>query len=147
MDVAILDVPRHPGSEDKIINAVKNFWLAVANGNEPDPDFARDADVIKALAPRETPGKTDRFQWPQRRCPPCSKNAPALMRDIKEADERCNEIETDIKHLMGDAEIANGLPDWRITYKIQKRAGYTVPPKEPRVLLIKDKRSPQAEAS
>jgi predicted phage-related endonuclease len=143
MDVAILEVPRHADSELKILVAVQNFWRSVASGIEPDPDFAHDADVIKALRPRETPGKQIDFSR-LNSLPPMLEERAALMADIKKADARCDEIETEIKHLMGDAESANGLPDWKITYRVQKRAGYTVPPKEPRVLLIKDKR-PQTE--
>ena len=146
MDVAILDVPRHPPSEEKIIAAVRDFWQRVANGLEPDPDFARDAEVIKALTPREDPGKQISLAG-NNILPDMLEERAALMDVRKRAELRCSEIEAEIKFLMGDAEIANGLPDWRITYKIQKRAGYTVAPKEPRVLLIKDKRSPQAEAS
>jgi predicted phage-related endonuclease len=144
MDVAILEVPRHADSELKILVAVQNFWRSVASGIEPDPDFAHDADVIKALRPRETPGKQIDFSR-LNSLPPMLEERAALMADIKKADARCDEIETEIKHLMGDAESANGLLDWRITYKVQKRAGYTVAPKEPRVLLIKDKR-PQTES-
>jgi hypothetical protein len=47
---------------------------------------------------------------------------------------------------MGDAERANGLGGWLLTYKVEHRNAYTVPAKDPRVLRIRDKR-PQAEAS
>jgi len=145
MDVAILEVPRHADSELKILVAVKNFWNAVASGLEPDPNFSRDAEVIKALMPRETPGKQIDFSG-HNELPTMLEVRAGAMATAKEAEALCHEIEAKIKHLMGDAEFANGLPDWRITYKTQKRAGYTVPPKELRVLSIKDKR-PQAEAS
>jgi predicted phage-related endonuclease len=144
MDVAILDVPRHADSELKILVAVRNFWRNVADGIEPDPDFARDAAVIKALMPRETPGKAIDFSR-HNELPDMLAERAELLKTMGAAEDRCDEIEAEVKHLMGDAELANGLPDWRITYKTQKRAGYTVPPKEPRVLLIKDKR-PQAES-
>lgn len=146
MEVAILDVPRHPPSEDKIRRAVENFWQQVANGIEPDPDFGRDAEVIKLLMPKEIPGKIVDFSG-RNELPAMLEERALRMAAIKANDERCKEIEAEIKYLMSDAEIANGLPDWRITYKVQKRAGYTVAPRESRVLLIKDKRSPQAEAS
>jgi predicted phage-related endonuclease len=139
MDCVILEVPRHAESEAKIIAAVSSFWLCVATGQEPDPDFARDADVVKLLTPRETPGKQIDFSR-HNELPTMLAERAELLKTMGTAEDRCDEIETEVKHLMGDAEFANGLPDWRITYKTQKRAGYTVPPKEPRVLLIKDKR-------
>ena len=140
MDIAILEVPRHADSELKILVAVRNFWRNVADGIEPDPDFARDAAVIKLMTPRETPGKQIDFSG-HNELPAMLAERAELMRKMGAAEDRCDEIETEVKHLMGDAELANGLPDWRITYKTQKRAGYTVPPKEPRVLLIKDRRA------
>jgi predicted phage-related endonuclease len=139
MDCAILEVPRHADSELKILVAVRNFWQQVIIGIEPDPDFGRDADVIKLLTPRERPGKQVDFSG-HNELPAMLDERADLMAVIKDADDRRSEIEAQIKYLMGDAEFANGLPDWRITYKTQKRAGYTVPPKEPRVLLIKDQR-------
>jgi predicted phage-related endonuclease len=144
MDVAILEVPRHPESEKKIVAAVAAFWLCVATGQEPDPDFSRDAEVIKALMPRESPGKKIDFSG-HNELPAMLEERAGLMSIIKGADERCDEIETQIKFLMGDAEHANGLDGWRITYKTTERAGYTVKPKTMRVLRINDKR-PQAES-
>ena len=43
---------------------------------------------------------------------------------------------------MSDAEVGNGLPGWRISYKVEHRDAYTVPAKDPRVLRIKEKRAP-----
>jgi predicted phage-related endonuclease len=145
MEVAILDVPRHPPSEEKIRERVREFWQNVANGIEPDPDFSKDADVIKALVPRETSGMTVDFSS-LNTVPAMLEERATLMRHIKEADDRCTEIETYIKHRMQDAEVANGLNGWRITYKSTQRAAYTVPAKTLRILRITDKR-PQAEVA
>jgi len=139
MDVAILDVPRHPPSEEKIKTAVANFWQRVANGLEPDPDFARDADVIKALSPKPTPGKHIDFSG-HNELPSLLAERADIMAMVKTAETRRDAIDSQIKWLMGDAEIGNGLPDWRITYKMQHRTGYTVPTRDVRVLLITDKR-------
>jgi predicted phage-related endonuclease len=144
MDCPILDVPRHEGSERKIVQAVQNFWQQVANGIEPEPDFERDADVIKALSPRETPGKRIDFNG-NNALPQMLADRAAYMAIIDDAETKKEAIETEIKFLMGDAESANGIDGWRITYKVQNRAGYTVPPKTPRVLLIRDQRGASHE--
>lgn len=138
-DCHIVEVERSHQAEAALTTAVAAFWIAVGTGTEPDPDFKRDAEVIKALMPRERPGKSIDFSG-HNELPAMLEERAELMNKIKDADDRCDEIESEVKFLMGDAESADGLPDWRITYKVQKRAGYTVPPKEPRVLLIKDKR-------
>ena len=144
MDCAILEVPRHADSELKILVAVRNFWQQVASGLEPDPNFSRDAEVIKLLTPRETPGKAIDFSR-HNELPAMLAERAELLARMSEDEDRCDEIEAEVKHLMGDAEFANGLPDWKITYRVQQRAGYTVAPKSPRVLLIKKR--PQVEAT
>jgi putative phage-type endonuclease len=145
MDVAILDVPRHADSELKILVAVRNFWQQVIIGIEPDPDFGRDSEVIKLLMPRETSGKQIDFTG-HNELPDMLGERATLMANIKQQEERCDEIETKIKFLMADAERAAGLGGWLLTYKVEHRNAYTVPAKDPRVLRIRDKR-PQAEAS
>jgi predicted phage-related endonuclease len=145
MEVAILEVPRHADSELKILVAVRNFWQQVASGVEPDPNFSRDAEVIKALMPRETPGKKIDFTGNNQLIEMLEQRADLKAR-ISQFEEACEAIETEIKFRMGDAEIGNGLPDWRLTYKVEHRNAYTVPAKDPRVLRIKDKR-PQVEAN
>jgi predicted phage-related endonuclease len=139
MDCAILEVPRHPPSEEKIRERVREFWRNTDAGIEPDPDFSRDAEVIKALVPRETPGKQISFAG-DNELPSILAERATLMSEIKEAETRCSEIETTVKFLMGDAEVGNGLDGWRLTYKVEHRNAYTVPAKDPRVLRIKDKR-------
>jgi predicted phage-related endonuclease len=140
MEVAILDVPRHPASEEKIRERVRNFWHYTELGVEPDPDFSRDAEVIKALVPRETPGKAIDLAG-DNELPEMLATRAALIAKIGDDSARCNEIEAKIKYEMADAEIATGIPDWRITFKTQDRAGYTVPPKQLRILRITDRRN------
>jgi putative phage-type endonuclease len=139
MDCVILEVPRHAESEAKIIAAVSSFWLCVATGQEPDPDFARDADVVKLLTPRETPGKQIDFSR-HNELPAMLEQRAALMATMKEADVACETIENEIRFLMGESERASGLNGWTITYKTEHRKEYTVKARSSRVLRISDKR-------
>jgi predicted phage-related endonuclease len=149
MDVAILEVPRNPSAELKIVGAVMRFWQMVEAGNEPEPDFARDADVIKALRPREAPGKSVDFSG-DNQLPILLETRAQLRADMAAAEARCGQIEAELRFRMGDAETATGLDGWRLTYKTTDRAGYTVPPKTLRILRIQDKRPleqrPEADA-
>ena len=43
----ITEVKRHYGVELKIIAAVRKFWHDVAAGHEPDPDYGKDAELLK----------------------------------------------------------------------------------------------------
>ena len=55
MDCSIHEMPRNPAAEEKIRKTVETFWQNIDLGIEPDPDFARDADVIKAMWRSEEP--------------------------------------------------------------------------------------------
>lgn len=142
MDLFIFEIPRHPAAEAKIVEAVNQFWRCVDLGIEPQPDFANDADTIRALRPKEIKGKgldlagnnAIRENLEQR---------AMLMARIKADTSRCEEIETEIKYLLGDAEYATGLNGWRITYKSFDRTGYTVAPRTVRSLRITDQRPPE----
>jgi predicted phage-related endonuclease len=136
MDVAILDVPRHPPSEDKIRSAVANFWQRVATGNEPEPNFMRDAETIKALNPREREGKRLDLSG-HNALPQMLADRSGYMAVIEDATVHKEAIEAEIKFMMGDAEAITGVDGWKISYKTQSRAGYSVPPKDLRVLMIR----------
>jgi predicted phage-related endonuclease len=94
--------------------------------------------VIAAMYPASVPAKiidlsTDNF-------------LPALLAeraDIKvreKADkERVEEIDTEIKSKMGDAEEAT-LPGWKLTWKTQQRKQYTVAASTQRPLRVADHR-------
>jgi predicted phage-related endonuclease len=137
--IAILDVPRDPMEEQKIYDAAKQFWIAVAEGREPEAKPGIDTDIIKALHPKEVRGTCVDLSTNNELHENLEQRA-ALMARIDHDKNRCKEIEDEIRLLMGDAETVLGLPDWRITYKTSKIEGYTVKPREQRVLRIYDKR-------
>jgi predicted phage-related endonuclease len=140
MDCVVLEVPRHAGGEEKIREKVKQFWIAVEQGIEPDPNFGMDADVIKALTATPTPLKqidlTGNNELPQ-----LLADRAGYMAVAKDCEAKKTAIEAQIRHIMDDAEIATGLDGWRITYKMQERDAYTVAARKSRVLLIQDKRA------
>ncbi len=146
MDVWLCDVPRNQAAETKIINAVASFWEMVREGREPEPDYGRDADVIKALTPHEITGMSVDLSG-NNELPALLDQRAGLMQVIKDYEAKKEAIETEIKFLMRDAEFVTGIPDWRITYKTSDRAGYTVPPKQIRSLRITDKRPKNSEAA
>jgi predicted phage-related endonuclease len=139
MDVCIHELPRNPAAEERIRNAVIRFWHDVDAGIEPEPDFTRDADVIKAIWRKEKsdseidlstnnilPGKLAERQF--------------LKDQIKNAEATCASIEAEIKYLMKDAAVVTGLEEWHVTYKTSQFKTYTVPAREVRVLRIYDHR-------
>jgi YqaJ-like viral recombinase domain len=140
MDVQIIDLgPRQPKAEAKIVDAVHEFWQRVQDGIEPEPDYGRDTDVIRALHPREAPGKSINL-FGNNHIPELLEHRSILKETITDAEKRCKVIENEIKCLLKDAETVTGLQGWRITYKTESIKGYEVKPRTQRPLRITDKR-------
>ena len=139
IDVCIHELPRHPAAEAKIVEAVRKFWADVAAGNEPPPDYGRDAEVVKMMYPTETKGVAFDASG-DNSLPVLLDERVTLQSTVKDCSERIEQIDTEIKFRMGDAESITGLPGWRVTFKSTDRAGYTVQPKTIRTLRVFDKR-------
>jgi predicted phage-related endonuclease len=139
MDIHVIELPVDPAMQADIVSRVTRFRDDVAAGREPPPDFAKDAEVIKLLSPHERAGSVRDLSG--------NNELPVLLAERAEIRERmkrdkaqCEVIETELKYLLGDAERADGLPGWRVTYKTEHHKGYTVDPSDPRVLRILDRR-------
>jgi predicted phage-related endonuclease len=138
-DCFILDFERDPHIELTLVTAVRKFWRQVADGIEPEPDFSKDAEVIKALVGREKAGLR-RDLSANNELPEQLEVRAALMARIKDDEARCEAIESELKWILGDAEEGVGINGWKIHFKTTDRAGYTVPPKKIRSLRIYDRR-------
>jgi putative phage-type endonuclease len=129
-----IDYPRNDDFIRYLIAKEANFWNRVTQQEPPDPpavdgsDSTRDA--LAKLYPRDK-GTTcllppEAAGWIERRA--------AAKAAIKAADTEVQECENCIKAAIGEHSIGlmgNGLG---FSYRLQKRAGYTVQPKEFRVL-------------
>lgn len=138
MDVAIVELPRNLAVEAKIILAAGEFWKRVELGAEPEPDYGRDRDVLRALHPRAEAGKVVDLRG--------SNEIPAMLADRarmkaenKANDEAIDKIETALIYRMTDAERAL-VDGFSVTYKVVEVAGYEVKPRKSRQLRILDRR-------
>jgi predicted phage-related endonuclease len=136
---SVIDIARHPPAEQTIIDAVKRFWDDVANGREPGPDYGKDADLLRYLAPRAAKDKIVNYAG-DNELPSLLEQRATLMEKIKAEQARCDEIETQIKFKMRDAERITGLDGWSITWKNQHRDEFIMPAKDFRVFRIHDQR-------
>jgi len=118
-DCHICEVPRHDAAEARIREAVANFWLAVDFGNEPAIDYARDGELIAALYPEAVPLKSIDLTG-DNVLPAILAERAAAKEAIRVAQERCIEIDNEIRAKMGDAEIAT-LDGYVITNKTLTR--------------------------
>jgi predicted phage-related endonuclease len=140
----ILEIPRHETSEQRIREAVKRFWRDVAEGNEPTIDYGRDQDLIKVLTPREVKDQLVDLSG-DNELPVLLDQRARLKVLIKQYEDRCEKIETEVRWKMRDSERVIGLDDWSITYKTQHREEKIQPASTFRVLRIHDKRKADDE--
>jgi predicted phage-related endonuclease len=135
---SVIEVARHPGDERRITDAVAQFWLDVEQGDEPDPDYGKDAELLKAIAPREVRGKSVDLSG-SNELPALLEQREEICASIKAYEARKDEIETQLKFAMRDAELVTGLPDWSISWKSSHRKEFVVPAKDIRTLRIHHK--------
>lgn len=139
MDCVIQELPRHPEAEAKIIAAVAEFWRMVEAGEEPAPDFNRDADVIKAIYAREQEGKAIDLTGNNRAIELLERRSK--FKDmVSEINTELEAIDAELKHMIGDADHVVGLNGWKVTFKTSDVKEYTVPARSQRVLRVTDKR-------
>jgi predicted phage-related endonuclease len=139
MDVAITELERDGGCERELLEAVGRFWYNVKLGIEPAPDFERDAATVRALHRREVPGQVCDLSG-NNQVPELLAGRAAYLEAIRDNKARCEAIETELRFLLGDAERAEGLADWHMTYRTEHRKEYTVPASSSRVLRIRRKK-------
>jgi predicted phage-related endonuclease len=136
----IRDVPRTPGAEGRIVRAVKQFWEDVANGREPPPDYGRDADLIKLIAPRESSGKIIDLKG-DNELPALLEQREQVMEMITNYEKRKETIDSEIKYKMRDAERIIGVEDWSITWKTHIQPERIIPEQPIRRFSVRRKRT------
>lgn len=141
----IYEVPRHPGAEKRIAQAVVKFWDDVAAGREPAPDYSRDADLIAALNQTAVAGKSIDLSG-DNSLPVILPEREEIKARIKADEDRVEEINAEIKHKMGDAEVGV-CGDFVLSNKTINRKGHEVKPTSYRQLRVIDKRVAEEVAS
>jgi predicted phage-related endonuclease len=133
-ETKIFDLPREPGVEAKIVAGVARFWQQVEQGIEPEPDYGRDRSTLRALHPRHEPGEVADLRE-RNDIPVLLDERTAKKKEIKEREARIEEIETQLIKHIGEAERAL-VHGFSITYKSVHYNGYSVEPRDTRVLRI-----------
>ncbi len=144
MDCAIHEFPRNPQAEEKIKQAVAQFWDNVHHGIEPEPDFEKDTDVIKAMWRREAEPTSIIDLSGDNRIPELLDERATLKASEKLVHDRIESINTQLIYAMKDAAVATGVPGWRISYKTTHYKAYSVAERDARVLRISDQREKQS---
>jgi predicted phage-related endonuclease len=124
------EVPRHPAAEQRILDAVAQWWQEYDTGRIAAPQAVDELEAMlddgshKDLSDREDirQALADRRE---------------LKAEISRLNQRLGECEYLIKNTIGPASTA-WLPGWSVTFRRTHRREYTVPAADVRTLRIKE---------
>jgi predicted phage-related endonuclease len=125
----LFDVPRHPAAEQRILDAVAEFWRMWDAGEHPV------AQSAEGLAEVFDDGSS--IDLSQDNLLPVILDERAILKaTTSSAEARLKEIDEVIKQRIGAARLG-WLPGWQITYATQHRKETLIPARDIRVLRVK----------
>jgi len=125
----LFDVPRHPAAEQKILDAVRQFWGRIDAGEFPEVTPKNDLEALLDDGTHKDLS-ADNF------LPEALDRRERLVKSRVDADKELKEIDYQIKNRLGTASTA-WLRGWHISWRAQHRKEYIVPAADIRVLRIK----------
>jgi predicted phage-related endonuclease len=126
------DVPRHAAAEQRILDAVAQWWQAFDKGDLAAPVSPQD---IEALVDDGTHADLSG----DNELPALLDEREALKATHSDVEKHLKEIDATIKSHLGAARTA-WLPGWNLTYATQHRKESVIPAKDIRVLRVKRSR-------
>jgi predicted phage-related endonuclease len=123
IDLYLIDVPVHRGIIETIKSEALKFWELVLSGREPDPDYARDGELIRAMLKRDDGSEIDLSgvnELPELLAQ--RETATAL---AKQYEEETKAINAHLLHLLGNATRGHFNGGY-ISAKTVNRAPYEV---------------------
>ena len=134
LDLHLIDIPLHLGIMDRLRFETKEFWRCVAVGEQPEPDYGRDAEVLAAMYREDNGQELDLTA--DNRLPEILAERDTLKGSIKLASSRIDEIDGELKARLGPYEAALIAGPRRVTWRTETRRHRFVAPSETRVLRI-----------
>lgn len=134
-DLHMYEVVRHPGAEQRIRDAVADFWRNVEAGNEPIVDYERDGPLINWMHRNPRLGEVIDLRG-DNELPELLDRHLSLKAYIAAATAELETVDNEIKHKLGDAEVALVPRGYKLSWKQQDQSGYTVAARKQRVLRI-----------
>src|SRR5262245_19934993 len=131
---SIFMMERNAVAEQKIRAAVVRFWTDFDRGFMPTMNIQRDSETITAMYPKALL-KHPLDLSADIKLPAELQERARLKTEITKAQTRVLEIDTSIKATLGVHESAL-VPGWKIAWRNEHVAGYTVEPQERRKLYI-----------
>ena len=103
IDLHMTEVPMHPGIVDTVKSEALKFWQLVISGQEPDPDYARDGELIRSLLKQEDGSEIDLSGVND--LPELLAQRETLMALLKQNEDGKKAIDGRLLHLLGNAAV------------------------------------------
>jgi len=133
LDVHLIDVPIKPALLQRLRTEVAEFWRIVDSGEKMPPDYAQDGALVARVYDRGNEPPID-LSGDNRMVALLDDRAELKVTE-KATKARLEEVETEIKHKLGNASAAT-VGGRTVSWKLQRRAEYTVKASEFRVLRV-----------
>lgn len=135
LEMPIVEVPRHDGVWERLVEEVADFWASIEAGEEPAPDYKKDAALLSEMG-RGDNGKTIDLTGDNRIQELLDQRERGKTL-IKQGEALVDEVEPDIIAKIGDYEAAI-VPGWaKVRRPTVSRKEYTVKASTYRKLDIK----------
>lgn len=135
IDVHVVPVEIHDGVIARLRDETSQFWKAIENGIEPDPDYARDGSLIAGMYADDNGREIDLSG--DNMLPAILAERAEIKARMSAGKARLDAIEAEVVHKIGDHERAF-VPGWNIRRPIVDRRGFYVEPTSYRKLSIRE---------
>jgi putative phage-type endonuclease len=123
IELHLIEVPIHPAIITRIKDETAKFWRMIEAGEEPAPDYGKDAALIEQLFAR--PEEIEVDLTADNELPEAVAEYQTLSKSIAEISELRKARRAEILHKIGNATSAR-IATGTITAKSIKRKGYVV---------------------
>jgi YqaJ-like recombinase protein len=137
IDLHVIEVPMHRAVVETIRTEALRFWEMVFSGRQPDPDYARDGELIRAMLKKDDGSEIDLSG--DNELPDLLDQRETVMALAKQYEEEARTINARLLHRLGNA-ASGRLKDGYISAKTINRPAYQVKPSSYRQLrVVRDK--------
>jgi predicted phage-related endonuclease len=135
IELHVIDVAIHPGIIEKIKAETRKFWEMIERGEEPAPDYGKDAALIEQLFAK--PEEIEIDLRSDNELPEAVAQYQTLGEGIAALTQERKTYRAQILHKLGHASAAK-IATGRITAKSIKRKGYVVAESSYRTIKFKE---------
>jgi YqaJ-like viral recombinase domain len=137
IDLEVIDVPEHPAIVEHAKSESIKFWEIVFSGREPDPDYKRDGELIRAMLRQDDGSEIDLSGYND--MPDLVAQRETALAMAKQFKEEADDISAQLLHRMGTASFGRFNGGY-LSAKTVNRPAYQVKASSYRQLrVVKDR--------